>query len=126
MYLLLMRRFFVILLIMVFVGGHSLSDVAAHLQGNADNADSSAISKSADMAFLWATAMAPAGAATKVSGSKAKLVSTSDSLHCATYSGLMAAQNIGVYPDTKSDLYLQYFLTNTSIPISGHFRPPIA
>jgi hypothetical protein len=125
MYLFLMRKFFVFLIIVVFVGGHSLSDVAAHLPGNTGNADTSAISNSVDMAFFGVTATASTGAATKDCDSKDEPVNTSHSLHCATYCGLMAAQYVGVYPEIKPDLYTQSFLSNSPSTISDHFRPPI-
>lgn len=125
MYLSLMRRFFVFLMILVFVGGHGLSDVAAHLLGNTGNADASAISNSVDMALFGVTATASIGVATKDCGSKDEPVSTSHSLHCATYCGLMAAQYVGVYPEIKPDLYTQSFLSNSPSTISDHFRPPI-
>jgi len=125
MYLLFMRRFFIFLMVMVFIGGHSLSDAVAHLPGKTGNTDISAISISVDKAFFRAIAVASADAATKDSGSKDEPVDTSHSLHCTTYCGLITAQYVGVYPDKKSDLYVLYFLSNTSITISDHFRPPI-
>lgn len=95
------------------------------MQGNTGSADVSAISKSADMVYLRVTAAALSDVTTKDHGSKDEPVSTSHSLHCATYCGLMVAQYVGIYPDTKSDLYGQYFQSNTSITVSEHFRPPI-
>jgi len=114
-YLHFMRKLFVLLLLLIFVGGHSLSDAAAHMQ----------VESGKGTASLTATAVMPSDLALKDNGSKDRPAASTDSLHCVSYCGLMVAAWIGIYPDIKPDVFMGHFPVTSTITINEHFRPPI-
>ncbi len=113
-----MRNLFVILIMLIFVVGHGLSDVAAHLQVDAGNGTGSMFS-------AVASVVVPSGLATKDSGSKNEPSAASDLLHCTSYCGIVVATWVSTDPDIKPDVFERRFSAISFATISDHFRPPI-
>jgi hypothetical protein len=121
-----MRKFFVFMMLMVFVGGHGLSDRthASHRFMESTVAQATLLSPHKILAKVSAL-VGKTDHVGETHFSIDKSTSSFGSLHCSIYCGLMAAQFVSVYPDSKSDLNVQYLLLNSSITINEHFRPPI-
>lgn len=121
-----MRKFFVFMMLMVFAGGHGLSDRPHVSHGFMESSVAQvALFSPHKILAKVSTLVGETDHVDETHFSKDKPTSSFGSLHCSVYCELMAAQFVGVYPDSKSDLYVRYLLLNSSINISEHFRPPI-
>ncbi len=120
-----MRRFFIFLMAVMFVGSHGLSDWVHPSHENSGTGVASITLTSTGKTSVRVITQAMVDKVVENCCSKGDTATSFDAFHCSAYCGLMTAQLIGVYPDTNSDLYVKLFLSYTPVPTSDHFRPPI-